>query len=80
MSQILTNLILSELQQISPNPITLNEQRKLAKAIAKAVSTYINTPGNIVIYTAPVGLLPTPVTTTGVVVGTVTPPLLIKAI
>jgi hypothetical protein len=41
MSQILSGLILVELQKVNPNPLFLAQQKQLADAIARAVQTYL---------------------------------------
>lgn len=43
MSQILSGLILAELQKSNPNPQVASQQQQLANAIAVAVSRYLNT-------------------------------------
>lgn len=43
MSQVLSNLILIELQKINPNPLATSQQKEFADGIARAVQTYLNT-------------------------------------
>jgi hypothetical protein len=43
MSQVLSGLILIELQKSNPNPVFLPDQKKLADAIAAAVQQYLST-------------------------------------
>lgn len=75
MSQILTGLIVKELQAIDNNPVLLPQQVQLANAIASAIATYFSTPGAVVFTTAPTAV-PTPLVSTGGIVG---PPIIIKA-
>lgn len=77
MSQILSGLILIELQKFNPNPVVATQQKQLADAIGSAVSTYLSTPGNVVLRTPAVGLTPVPIITAGP--GVIAPPILIKA-
>lgn len=75
MSQILAGLIVKELQAIDNNPVLLQQQTRLANAIATAVATYLSTPGAVVLATVPTAV-PTPLVSTGGIVG---PPIIIKA-
>lgn len=65
MSQILSGLILSELQKINPEPFYLPQQKQLADAIAGSVQRYLNTSVTLT-GTATV------ITSTGPAVGTIT--------
>jgi 16S rRNA A1518/A1519 N6-dimethyltransferase RsmA/KsgA/DIM1 with predicted DNA glycosylase/AP lyase activity len=51
MSQILSTLILKELQSKNPNPEFLSQQKEFADAIAAAVQTYLNTSVTVTVAT-----------------------------